>query len=60
MSHALAALSDAGVPLIRSLGTAGRVSGSSLVMDALDQVSVRVQQGPNLGHLWQTQAGSRS
>jgi type IV pilus assembly protein PilC len=48
-AHTLASLSDAGVPLIRSLGTAGRVSGDAHVMDALGDVSVKVQQGVGVG-----------
>jgi type IV pilus assembly protein PilC len=49
MTHTLAALTDAGVPLIRALGTAGRVSGNSLVMDALAEVSIKIQQGGEMG-----------
>jgi type IV pilus assembly protein PilC len=49
MAHTLASLSDAGVPLIRSLGTAGRVSGDANVMDALADVSLKVQQGVGMG-----------
>jgi type IV pilus assembly protein PilC len=49
LAHTLSALSDAGVPLIRALGTAGRVSGNSLLMDALADVSVKVQQGRAMG-----------
>lgn len=49
LAHTLSALSDAGVPLIRALGTAGRVSGNSLLLDALADVSVKIQQGKTLG-----------
>lgn len=49
LSHTLAALTEAGVPLIRALGTAGRVSGNALMMDALDVVSLKVQQGAAMG-----------
>ena len=45
LSHTLSALAEAGVPLMSALGTAGRVSGNALYMDALDAVSLRVQQG---------------
>lgn len=49
LSHTLSALFDAGVPLIRALATAGRVSGNALMMDALAETSLRVQQGAPLG-----------
>jgi type IV pilus assembly protein PilC len=49
MAHTLASLSDAGVPLIRSLSTAGRVSGDAPIMDALADVSLKVQQGVGMG-----------
>jgi type IV pilus assembly protein PilC len=49
LAHTLSALTEAGVPLIRALGTAGRVSGNALVMDAMGDVSVKIQQGVNMG-----------
>lgn len=49
ISHTLSALTDSGVPLIRALGTSGRVSGNALLMDALADVSVKIQQGKTLG-----------
>jgi type IV pilus assembly protein PilC len=47
-AHTLASLSEAGVPLVRTLGTAGRVSGNSLIVDAMGEVSQQVQQGVSL------------
>jgi type IV pilus assembly protein PilC len=49
LAHTLAALTDSGVPLIRALGTSARVSGNALVMDALAEASIKVQQGATLG-----------
>lgn len=48
-SHTLAALTNAGVPLTRALGTAGRVSGNALVMDAMDEVNLQIQNGTAMG-----------
>ncbi len=49
MAHTLASMTNAGIPLIRALPTAGRVSGDSHIVDALDNVSERVQQGVAIG-----------
>lgn len=49
MAHTLASMTNAGIPLIRALPTAGRVSGDSHIMDALGSVSERVQQGVSIG-----------
>lgn len=49
LTHTLSALTEAGVPLMSALGTAGRVSGNALLMDALETVSTKVQQGATLG-----------
>lgn len=48
LAHTLSDLTNAGIPLIRALGTAGRVSGNSLMVDALGQVSAQVQQGAGM------------
>ncbi|MGC4047846.1 MAG: type II secretion system F family protein [Armatimonas sp.] len=49
MAHTLASMSNAGIPLIRALPTAGRVSGDSHIQDALEVVSEKVQQGVSIG-----------
>lgn len=49
LTHTLSALTEAGVPLMSALGTAGRVSGNTLLSDALDTVSLKVQQGAPMG-----------
>lgn len=49
MAHTLSSLLESGVPLIRALATCGRVSGNVLFMDALAEVSAKVQQGASLG-----------
>ncbi|MES2461359.1 MAG: type II secretion system F family protein [Armatimonadota bacterium] len=47
-AHTLSSLAAAGVPLVPTLSTAGRVSGNSLIVDAMEQVSLHVQQGVSM------------
>jgi type IV pilus assembly protein PilC len=49
MSHTLASLNEAGVPLIRSFATAGRISGDIHIVDAMADVSTKVQRGVRIG-----------
>jgi len=49
MSHTLSSLNEAGVPLIRSFATAGRISGDIHIMDAMADVSAKVQRGVRIG-----------